>query len=214
MTQATNLCFFRFAWNDPNHSQRQVQRVTFQLPAVPFAQLEEFPLNPEVQQQFARLMAARAKEEAVRSLDRGDFAAAGASLQAARAQMMAAPASEMMAMELNALTCLDADLASKDVKRVRKRATYQNYQARRGESFCVKKGPMMLAAVETVTEADPIWESQRHNSDVAAKTTTRESVHAASPLRSSGRNVYNEPRRACMKDAPAFSAVGFTASRK
>src|ERR1700740_212515 len=55
---------------------------------------------------------------------------------------------------------------------------------------------MMLAAVETVTKADPVWESRRHNSDVAAKATARESVHAASPLKSSGRNVYNEPRRA------------------
>src|SRR5688572_1096497 len=72
---------------------------------------------------------------------------------------------------------------------------------------------MMLAAVETVTKADPVWESRRHNSDVAAKATARESVHAASPLKSSGRNVYNEPRRASMKDAPAFSAVGFTIAR-
>ncbi len=135
MTQATDLCFFRLAWNDPNQEQRQVQRMTLQLPAVPFAQLEEFPLNPEVQQQVARLMAARAKEEAVRSLDRGDFAAAGASLQAARVQMMTAPASGMMAMELKALADLDTDLASRDVKRARKRATYQNYQARRGEGF-------------------------------------------------------------------------------
>ena len=135
MTQETDLCCFRLAWNDPNQDQRQVQRMMLQLPSVPFAQLEEFPPNPEVQQQIARLMAARAKEEAVRSLDRGDFAIARASLQAARAQMMAAPASTMMAMELNALAALDADLVSKDVKRARKRATYQNYQARRGEGF-------------------------------------------------------------------------------
>src|SRR6202171_597363 len=35
----------------------------------------------------------------------------------------------------------------------------------------VKKGPMMLAAVETVTKTDPVWESRRHNSDVAAQAT-------------------------------------------
>src|SRR5208282_5530500 len=45
----------------------------------------------------------------------------------------------------------------------------------------VKKGPMMLAAFETVTKADPIREPRRHNSDVAAQATARESVHAASP---------------------------------
>ena len=43
----------------------------------------------------------------------------------------------------------------------------------------VKKGSMMLAAVETVTNADPVWGSRRHNSDVAAKATARESVRGA-----------------------------------
>src|SRR5688572_18276194 len=51
----------------------------------------------------------------------------------------------------------------------------------------VKKGPMMLAAVETVTKADPVWGPRRHNSDVAAQATAGEAVHAASPLNSSGR---------------------------
>src|SRR6185437_3747516 len=49
----------------------------------------------------------------------------------------------------------------------------------------VKKRPMMLAAVETMTNADPVWESRRHDSDVAAKATARESVHPAPPLESS-----------------------------
>jgi hypothetical protein len=35
---------------------------------------------------------------------------------------------------------------------------------------------MMLAAVETVTKADPVWESRRHNSDVAAQATAGEAV--------------------------------------
>ena len=40
----------------------------------------------------------------------------------------------------------------------------------------VKKRPMMLAAVETVTKADPVWESSCHNSDVAAQATAGEAV--------------------------------------
>src|SRR5205814_9034394 len=48
----------------------------------------------------------------------------------------------------------------------------------------MKKRTMMLAAVETVTKADPVGEPRRHNSDVAAKATTRESVHAAAPQKS------------------------------
>jgi hypothetical protein len=51
---------------------------------------------------------------------------------------------------------------------------------------------VMLAAVETVTKANPVWAPRRLNSDVAAQATAGESVHAASPLESSGRNVYNE----------------------
>ena len=54
----------------------------------------------------------------------------------------------------------------------------------------VKKGPMMLAAVETVTKADPVWESRGNNSDVAAQATAGKSVHAASPQKSSSRNGY------------------------
>jgi len=50
----------------------------------------------------------------------------------------------------------------------------------------VKKGAMMLAAVETVTKADPVWESRRHNADVAAQATARESIHAVSPLKVGG----------------------------
>jgi len=74
-------------------------------------------------------MAARAKAEAVRSLDRGDLLllsfAAGC-----QSPMIAAPASAVMAMERNALANLDADLAAGDVKRARK-GHHQNYQARR-----------------------------------------------------------------------------------
>ena len=59
----------------------------------------------------------------------------------------------------------------------------------------VKKGPMMLAAVETVTNADPVWESRRHNSDVAAQATAGESVHAASAPGRPAPSPADSPRR-------------------
>jgi hypothetical protein len=37
---------------------------------------------------------------------------------------------------------------------------------------------MMLAAVETVTKADPVWQSRRHNSDVPAQATAGEAIGA------------------------------------
>lgn len=61
----------------------------------------------------------------------------------------------------------------------------------------VKKRPMMLAAVATVANADPVWASRRHNSDVAAQATAGESVHAASPPKSRGRNGYDEQHCHC-----------------
>src|SRR5688572_29575230 len=45
----------------------------------------------------------------------------------------------------------------------------------------VEKGAVMLAAVETMTKADPVWAPRRHNADVAAQATAGEPVHAASP---------------------------------
>ena len=40
---------------------------------------------------------------------------------------------------------------------------------------------MMLAAVEAMTNADPVWLSRCRNSNVAAQATAGESVHAVSP---------------------------------
>jgi hypothetical protein len=42
----------------------------------------------------------------------------------------------------------------------------------------VKKRPMMLAAIETVTKADPVWPARGYDADVSAQTTARISVHA------------------------------------
>jgi hypothetical protein len=46
----------------------------------------------------------------------------------------------------------------------------------------VKKCPMMLATIKTVTKTDPVWESRCHNLDVTTKATAGELVHTASPL--------------------------------
>jgi hypothetical protein len=67
----------------------------------------------------------------------------------------------------------------------------------------VEKRAMMLAAVEAVTKADPVWASRRHKPNVAAQAAAGESVHAASSPRSSRQNVYYNPGHASMKDALA-----------
>jgi hypothetical protein len=44
---------------------------------------------------------------------------------------------------------------------------------------------MMLAAVETVTKANPVWASRCRNSDIAAQATASELIHAVFSLKSS-----------------------------
>jgi len=65
----------------------------------------------------------------------------------------------------------------------------------------VKKSAVMLAAVETVTEANPVWESQRNNLNVAARATVCEAIHAVSPLKSSRQNIYSKHHWTPMKEA-------------
>jgi hypothetical protein len=45
----------------------------------------------------------------------------------------------------------------------------------------MKESAMMFAAIQAVTNTDAIWTTRRHNSNVAAKATTCEPVHAALP---------------------------------
>jgi hypothetical protein len=71
---------------------------------------------------------------------------------------------------------------------------------------------MMLAAIEAMTEADPVWESRRHNSDIAAQAAAGESVHAASPPKSSGQIRYNKQPWHCKAAAGAVSSGSPTAA--
>jgi hypothetical protein len=57
---------------------------------------------------------------------------------------------------------------------------------------------MMLAAFETMAKADPVREPRRLDADIAAQATARILGHAAPPLKSGGREVYNEPGGASM----------------
>src|SRR3546814_19906673 len=68
---------------------------------------------------------------------------------------------------------------------------------------------MVVAAVETGNKADPVWASRRHKSDVAPQAAAGESLHAAPPLGSSGRNGYNEQHGQfnCPLQSPLGAAV-------
>jgi hypothetical protein len=63
---------------------------------------------------------------------------------------------------------------------------------------------MMLAAIETVANADPVWDARGHKSDLAAQATASELGHGAYPLTSGGRIV--------AKKSPVRWAAGVTLS--
>ena len=103
MRDTAELLTVRLAWHHPDARERQVLHASLRLPAVSEAQLAEFPFEPEVQRQATLLMAARAREEAVRYLDAGNAEAARSTLRAAMAPVAAAPAAPKMAEEMEAL---------------------------------------------------------------------------------------------------------------
>ncbi|WP_449867054.1 hypothetical protein [Nisaea nitritireducens] len=55
----------------------------------------------------------------------------------------------------------------------------------------MEKGAMMLATIQTVTNANPIRKPRRHNPDIAAQAAAGKTVHVVPPLKSNGRNDYN-----------------------
>ncbi len=132
--QLLNLCYFRLAWNDPQKPERQKIRVALQLPVVSSAQLEEFPLNLEVQEQVVLMMAARAKKEAVRLVERGDYEAASRLLQETRQLVLNTSNSPQMQQEAVDLAQLQADLMSRQYQKFSRSSSSQSYYRSRSSS--------------------------------------------------------------------------------
>ena len=124
-----SLCNFCLAWDDLE-KQRQKFKVTLQLPVFNSTQLKEIPFNTEVQQQVAMMMSARAKEEAMEKVDRGDYTGAAQVLQENYTQIQMAPASPLLAQEAQSLDYLQRDLKNRQFKKYRKRASYEAHQVR------------------------------------------------------------------------------------
>ncbi len=136
-----SLCQVRLAWTDPEVDGRQVLHAALKLPVVDASQLDEFPPNPEVQQKVALLMSARAQEEAIQYIDRGQFDQAGQRLRVARAAVCAAPMSPELMEEQVSLDALDTNLSSGEVKEFRKSARYHSHARHHSRSVAPKKPP-------------------------------------------------------------------------
>lgn len=131
LVKAANLCQFRLAWNQPQQSQRQVLKVALNLPGIGSGQLSDFPVNEEVQQWVTLLMAARARQEAIRQIDQGNYDQAMDVLSCARVEAAACAPTPMMAEEVELLSQLESDLHHREYKKTRKQALYQSHNRQR-----------------------------------------------------------------------------------
>jgi len=127
MPQTTDLCYFRLTWKDPTQEEPQKIWTSLRLPAIRSAQLDEFPPQPEVEQRGLLMMVARAKKEAIRHLDRGDYHQASLLLKNAREQVLNSPKSALMDKEAQALANLDADLQARQLLKLRKQASMETF---------------------------------------------------------------------------------------
>jgi len=127
MTEEVDLCYFRLSWNDPEQPQEQKIRVSLRLPVVSAAQLEEFPFNSEVRQQAILMMTGRAKKEAVRLVDGGDYDRASLLLQETKQQLLNNPDLPMSAPEAEAISDLEVQLHERQYTTYRKMSTHQSY---------------------------------------------------------------------------------------
>lgn len=125
LSQEADLCDFHVTWTDTEHQPQELV-ATLRLPIVTRSELEALPLNAEVRQQVALMMTARAKKEAVRLVDRGDYDTASQTLQLAKQQMLEVNL-PMSAPEAEALEDLDQELKQRKFASYRKMATHQSY---------------------------------------------------------------------------------------
>lgn len=135
IANSTELCSVRLAFDEAKAAERHSEIAKLELGSVPYGQLDEFPTNEEVERVTALLMAARARKEAVRQLDRGDHLAARTTLSAAMGAMASMPMSFEVREEMDMLQDLDQDLEARQDDRLRKKAKFQSYQRRTGKSL-------------------------------------------------------------------------------
>jgi Ca-activated chloride channel homolog len=153
-----DLCRFHLTWIDAEQQSQQTQAV-LQLPVVTGDQFETLPLNPEVQQQVALMMTAKAKKAAVRLVDQGDYGTASQVLQRTKRQMLAFNL-PMSAPEAAALDDLDQQLQAKNLPSYRKLATHQSYQRSSKRSsghtslfYAFERGPQLGDISQQDTQA-------------------------------------------------------------
>lgn len=131
LDEDTEILTLRLAWDAPKQPKRQVIKTTFTLSVVKAEQLGDFPAVPEVEEQVALLMAARARQEAIHFSDMGDFDMAAQSLRNAQDMMGAMSPSAAIDEDLSLLADLEQDFTLGNAAEARKKSVYQRYNRQR-----------------------------------------------------------------------------------
>lgn len=125
----------RLAWDAPRDGGRRVARAALSgLPAVPMAEWSDLPEAPDVREQVALLMVARAQKEAARAAERGDLAATRQWLETARGSAGALPPSPEVMAEMAAIDELEMALDAGKNQAFVKGSKYRAYSRRQGRS--------------------------------------------------------------------------------
>lgn len=134
LTTGTNLLQVKLAWQAPHQTAIRYVENTLYLNVVSPEQMSDFPANPDVEAQVALLMAARARQEAVKLADSGDWASAASTLRTSSAMLATIAPSPAIASELSAVDKLATDFETGEKSVARKRAKSQAYNLSRSRS--------------------------------------------------------------------------------
>jgi Ca-activated chloride channel family protein len=122
----------RLGWDDPKTGGRMTAEASLSLGSCPSTDWESFPTDPEVVEQVALQMAAKAKKEAISAFDRGEELHSVDSFLMEMPALAALPPSPAVAREMSDLAQLKSDLKAGDGAIFRKRASAQRYEKGRG----------------------------------------------------------------------------------
>ena len=132
----------RLAWDDPRGGGRRTLLASLDpLPAVPLAGWSASAVDPEVREQEALMMVARAQKESSRAHERGDFAGTVSRLAESRAWAEGVPGTPMVEDELRAIAGLEQALNEGDPLAYRKMAKFRSYRRTTSQSAPPPKPP-------------------------------------------------------------------------
>jgi Ca-activated chloride channel homolog len=123
-----DLLTVRLAWDDPRSGERRVLHASLgATPAVPMTEWSNLPVDPDVREQEALLMIARAQKEASRAHERGDLAGTVGWVGSARGYVAELAPSPAILEELQAIDQMDEALGTDDAQHFRKLSKYRSY---------------------------------------------------------------------------------------